>query len=41
MTGQLRENEGANENFDEVWHVQKNLRDDKAVWLLAGIQQAA
>jgi len=41
MTGQLRENEGANENFDEVWHVQKNLRDDKAVWLLAGIQQVA
>ncbi|HEY5994822.1 MAG TPA: Tim44-like domain-containing protein [Gallionellaceae bacterium] len=39
MTGQLRENNGAPENFDEVWHVQKNLRDDKAVWLLAGIQQ--
>ncbi len=41
MTGQLRENNGAVENFDEVWHVQKNLRDDKAVWLLAGIQQLA
>ncbi len=41
MTGQLRENNAAIENFDEVWHVQKNLRDDKAVWLLAGIQQLA
>lgn len=41
MSGQLRENNGAPENFDEVWHVQKNLKDDKAVWLLAGIQQVA
>ncbi|MBI3903938.1 MAG: Tim44 domain-containing protein [Nitrosomonadales bacterium] len=41
MTGQLNENGGAPENFDEVWHVQKNLRDDKAVWLLSGIQQIA
>jgi len=24
---------------DEIWHVQKNLRDEKSVWLLAGIQQ--
>ena len=39
MSGQLTENGGAAEHFDEVWHVQKNLRDDKAVWLLAGIQQ--
>jgi predicted lipid-binding transport protein (Tim44 family) len=39
MTGQLRENNGAPESFDEVWHVQKNLKDDKSVWLLAGIQQ--
>jgi predicted lipid-binding transport protein (Tim44 family) len=39
MTGQLRENNGAAENFDEIWHVQKNLKDDKAVWLMAGIQQ--
>lgn len=39
MSGQLRENGGNPENFDEVWHVQKNLNDDKAVWLLAGIQQ--
>lgn len=39
MSGELSENKGAAESFDEVWHVQKNLRDDKAVWLLAGIQQ--
>ena len=39
MSGQLRENNGMPEDFDEVWHVQKNLRDDKAVWLLSGIQQ--
>jgi len=40
LSGQLRENKGAPENFDEIWHVQKNLKDDHAVWLLAGIQQA-
>jgi predicted lipid-binding transport protein (Tim44 family) len=39
MSGQLRENNGAPENFDEIWHVQKNLKDNKSVWLLAGIQQ--
>lgn len=39
LSGELSENKGAAENFDEVWHVQKDLRDDKAVWLLAGIQQ--
>ena len=39
FTGQLRENNGASESVDEIWHVQKNLRDDKAVWLLSGIQQ--
>lgn len=41
MSGQLRENNGTPENFDEVWHVQKNLRDEKAVWLLSGIQLIA
>ncbi len=41
MTGQLSENKGAAESFDEIWHVQKNLQDDKAVWLLSGIQQIA
>ena len=39
FTGQLTENNGAPEAVDEIWHVQKNLRDDKAVWLLSGIQQ--
>jgi predicted lipid-binding transport protein (Tim44 family) len=39
FTGQLRENGGAPESIDEIWHVQKDLRDDKSVWLLAGIQQ--
>lgn len=41
LSGQLRENNGAPEYFDEIWHVQKNLHDDKAVWLLSGIQQVA
>ena len=41
MSGQLGENNGTPENFDEIWHVQKNLRDEKAVWLLSGIQQVA
>ena len=41
MTGQLRENNGAPDSFDEVWHIQKNLNDDKSVWLLSGIQQIA
>ena len=39
FTGQLRENNGAPENVDEIWHVQKNLHNDKSVWLLSGIQQ--
>jgi predicted lipid-binding transport protein (Tim44 family) len=39
MSGQLSENNGAAESFDEIWHVQKNLKDEKSVWLLAGIQQ--
>lgn len=39
MSGDIRENGGTAENFDEIWHVQKNLKDDKSVWLLAGIQQ--
>ena len=39
MSGQLSENSGAAESFDEIWHVQKNLKDEKSVWLLAGIQQ--
>lgn len=39
FTGQLSENNGAPQHVDEIWHVQKNLRDEKSVWLLAGIQQ--
>lgn len=39
FTGQLSENNGTAEAIDEIWHVQKDLRDDKSVWLLAGIQQ--
>jgi len=41
FTGQLSENNGMPENVDELWHVQKNLRDGKSLWLLAGIQQAS
>ncbi len=40
FTAQLRENNGAPESVDEIWHVQKNLQDDHSVWLLAGIQQS-
>lgn len=39
FTGQIRENDGQAERFDEIWHVQKDLRDAKSSWLLAGIQQ--
>ena len=39
MSGLLSENNGTAEKFDEIWHVQKNLKDEKSVWLLAGIQQ--
>lgn len=41
FTGQLSENSGTPEAVDEIWHVQKNLSDDKSVWLLAGIQQTS
>ncbi|MDQ3196163.1 MAG: TIM44-like domain-containing protein, partial [Pseudomonadota bacterium] len=40
FSGLIRETEnGPTEPFDEVWHVQKSLRDRKSVWLIAGIQQ--
>ena len=39
FVGQLRENDSIPENVDEIWHVQRNLRDEKSTWLLAGIQQ--
>jgi len=42
FTGQLRDlPNGEAEPFDEIWHVQKDLRDPNASWLLAGIQQIA
>ncbi|MDO9470230.1 MAG: Tim44-like domain-containing protein [Nitrosomonas sp.] len=42
FTGQLRDApNGEPEAFDEIWHVQKDLKDSDATWLLAGIQQAS
>lgn len=41
FTGQLSENKGASENVDEIWHVQKDQRDDKSFWLISGIQQTS
>ena len=41
FSGQSREGlNGAPEDFDEIWHVQKDLKNADSVWLLAGIQQA-
>jgi predicted lipid-binding transport protein (Tim44 family) len=40
FTGQLRDlPDGEPEDFDEIWHVQKDLKDSDTGWLLAGIQQ--
>jgi predicted lipid-binding transport protein (Tim44 family) len=42
FTGQLRElPNGEPEAFDEIWHVQKDLKNPDATWLLAGIQQVS
>jgi predicted lipid-binding transport protein (Tim44 family) len=42
FNGQLREApQSLPESFDEIWHVQKNVRDPESVWLLAGIQQVS
>lgn len=42
FTGQLRDlPDGEPEAFDEIWHVQKDLKDSDATWLLAGIQQVS
>lgn len=42
FTGQMRElPDGEPEAFDEVWHVEKDLKDRNSVWLLAGIQQVS
>lgn len=42
FNGQLREEtNGEIETFDEIWHVQKDLKEPDSVWLLAGIQQVS
>lgn len=41
LTGQLSENKGPAESFDEIWHVEKDLGNEQSVWLLAGIQQTS
>lgn len=42
FSGLIRETAGAApEPFDEVWHVQKNLKDPRSVWLISGIQQVS
>lgn len=42
FTGQMRElPDGKPEDFDEVWHVTKDLKDPESAWLLAGIQQVS
>ncbi|MDP1559092.1 MAG: Tim44-like domain-containing protein [Nitrosomonas sp.] len=42
FNGQLRDApDGEPETFDEIWHVQKDLKDPDSVWLLAGIQQVS
>lgn len=42
FNGQLREEtNGEIETFDEIWHVQKDLKDPDSTWLLAGIQQVS
>jgi predicted lipid-binding transport protein (Tim44 family) len=38
-SGLIRETGEQATPFDEIWHVQKNLKDAKATWLVAGIQQ--
>ncbi|MEO8992529.1 MAG: Tim44-like domain-containing protein, partial [Nitrosospira sp.] len=39
FNGQLQESSNQPEAFNEIWHVQKNIKDPESVWLLAGIQQ--
>ncbi|HSF47295.1 MAG TPA: Tim44-like domain-containing protein [Burkholderiales bacterium] len=40
FSGLIREDSVEAQPFDEIWHVEKSLSDPKAVWLVAGIQQA-
>lgn len=39
FTGEISENGGTPEQFDEIWNVQRDTRNPKSGWLLAGIQQ--
>jgi len=39
FTGELAENGGVAEPFDEIWNVQHDTRRESSGWLLAGIQQ--
>ncbi|UJP05162.1 MAG: Tim44-like domain-containing protein [Nitrosomonas sp.] len=42
FTGEMRElPDGDSESFNEIWHVQKDVKDSRATWLLAGIQQVS
>ena len=39
FTGEIAENGGTPELFDEIWNVQRDNRNEKSGWMLAGIQQ--
>jgi predicted lipid-binding transport protein (Tim44 family) len=39
FTGEIAENGEAPEQMDEIWNVQRDLRDAKSGWRVAGIQQ--
>ncbi len=39
FSGLIREDDGAAEDFREVWHVVKESNDAKSPWMIAGIQQ--
>ena len=41
FTGQLSENNNTPENVDEIWHIQKYMKEANTAWLLAGIQQTS
>jgi predicted lipid-binding transport protein (Tim44 family) len=42
FTGRLRDVvSGESEDFEEIWHVSKDMADPNAVWLIAGIRQVA
>jgi len=41
FTGEIAENGGVPEQVDEIWNVQRDMRDSKSGWRVAGIQQTA